>query len=62
MALKKLLQLFCISKKDSKKKGVVAFPGSSHNNKNVLFISPFLPSFHLSALDCSNMGTHFFPP
>jgi hypothetical protein len=55
MALKKLLQLFCVGKKDSNKKGAAAHPG--FQNSEQLFSFVFLnfqfslsALFHLSAL------------
>lgn len=57
MALKKLLQLFCVGKKDSKKKGAPAHPG--FQNSELLVSFAFL-IFQFFSLPCF-LYQHWFP-
>jgi len=56
MALKKLLQLFCVSKKDSKKKGAIAFLVYLQSYLPCSIADCFSAQMLQSALDCSDTG------
>ena len=56
MTLKKLLQLFCVSKKDSKKKGAIAFLVYLQSYLPCSIADCFSAQMLQSALDCSDTG------